>query len=175
MRPVEVDALRRRRAARCDDGGGVVGHLAEAPRGEGRHRDMVLLVGGGRQRIDRGGMGQRLVLGGQRRRRHMGDHEAGIEPALGDEEGRQAAHHRVGEERDAALGEGADLGDGEGEDVGGDRHRLGVEIAAREDLAVLGEDQRVVGDGDRLDQERAGGMADEVEAAPITCGWQRSE
>ena len=45
-----------------------------------RHRDMVLLIGGGRDRIDAGRIGALLVLGDQRRGRHLRDHEARVEP-----------------------------------------------------------------------------------------------
>ena len=48
--------------------------------------------------------------------------------------------------------------------VGGEGDRLGVEIAARDDLAVGGEDQRIVGDAVRLDRERRAGLAQQVEA-----------
>jgi hypothetical protein len=59
--------------------------------------------------------------------------------------------------------------------VGGKGHRLGVEIAARHDLARPGHHQRVVGDGVGLDLQRAAGEAQQVEAAPVTCGWQRMQ
>ena len=42
-------------------------------------------------------------------------------------------------------------------------------------LAVVGEDQRIVGDAVRLDHQRRRRLAQEVEAAPITCGWQRRQ
>ena len=39
--------------------------------------------------------------------------------------------------------------------------------------SLVGEEDRVVGDGVGLDLQRARGVGEEVEAAPITCGWQR--
>ena len=89
-----------------------------------------------------------LFSRGQRRRRHVRDHEAAVEPRLGREERRQARHAGVDQHRDAALGDRADLGDRDRHRVGGQRDRLGVEVAARDQLAaVVREDQRVVGDG----------------------------
>ena len=82
------------------------------------------------------GCGEALVLRGERRRRHMGDHEAGIEAGLRHQEGRQAAHLGVGQHGDAALGQRADLGQRDGDGVGGHGHRLGMEVAAGEDLAL---------------------------------------
>src|SRR3546814_2592349 len=38
-----------------------------------------------------------LVLGGQGGRRHVGDHEARVEPRLRHQEGRQGAHGRIGQ------------------------------------------------------------------------------
>jgi len=72
-----------------DDRGGVVGHVPEAPGGEGRHRHVVFLVGRGRQRIDARRMRERLVLGSQRRGGDVGDHEAAVESGVGREKRRQ--------------------------------------------------------------------------------------
>ena len=47
--------------------------------------------------------------------------------------------------------------------VGGKRDRLGVEIAARDDLAGLDQHQRIVGDGVGFDRQRAGGLREQVE------------
>ena len=80
----------------------------------------------------------------QRRRGDLRDHEAGVDAAVLDQERRQAGQRGVDQQRDAPLGERADLGDRERERVGGERHRLGVEVAAGEDLAVA-EHQRIVG------------------------------
>ena len=53
---------------------------------------------------------------------------------------------------------------GEREVVGGERDRLGVEVAAREHFAGIGEDQRIVGDRVRFDQQHVGRVAHLVEA-----------
>ena len=97
-------------------------------------------------------------------RRILRHHEAGVEPARFDEEGRQAAQARVDEEGDAALGNRAYLGKDDRHDVGADRHGLGVEIPARKDVAVVGEDDRIVGHRIRFDLECARDMAKRVEA-----------
>src|SRR3546814_12863081 len=53
----------------------------------------------------------------------------------------------------AALGEIADLGQRDGDGVGGESHRLGMEVAAGENIprhaVVLGKHQRIVGDAIR--------------------------
>ena len=73
------------------------------------------------------------------------------------------------------LGERADLAEGERDHVGGEGDRFGMKVAARQRLVVLGEDERIVGDAVGFVGERRGGLAQEVEAAPITWGWQRRQ
>ena len=79
QRAQELDALRRREQLDAEDVRGVGDHRLQAARRERGHRDVVFLVGRGRQRIDAGRVGERLVLAGQRRRRDVGDHEAAVE------------------------------------------------------------------------------------------------
>ena len=55
------------------------------------------------------------------------------------------------------------------------RERLAVEVAVREIISVLGEDERVVGGGVQLDRSGAPDVVEQVAAAPCTCGAQRSE
>ncbi len=101
-------------------------------RRKGRHADMVLLVRRCRNTVDTCGMRKCLVF---RRERGGGDlhhHEAAVQAALFHEERRQAAHVLVDEQGNPALRQRADLGDRERQVVGGERDRLGVEIAARE-------------------------------------------
>ena len=71
-----------------------------------------------------------------------------LSPARRVRNGGRPRHAGVDQHRDAPLGDRADLGDRERQRVGGERHRLGVEVAARTMrlAAVVGEDQRVVGD-----------------------------
>ena len=61
--------------------------------------------------------------------------------------------------RDAALGQRADFGGGQCEVVGGERDRLGVEVAARQHFAGVRENQRIVGDGIGFQQQHVGGVA----------------
>ena len=75
----------------------------------------------------------------------------GLQAAVAGEERGQAGQRGVHEPLDAPLADGAQLGHRDGEQVGGHRHRLAVEVAAREQLAGLGEDHRVVGGGVHLD------------------------
>ena len=61
---------------------------------------------------------------------------------------------------------GADLADGQRDLVGGQRHRLRVEIAARDDRPI-GEQERVVGHGVGLDFQRARHRAQHVQARAV--------
>ena len=82
------------------------------------------------------GMGEHLVLGGERRGGHLRDHEARVEPAVAGQEGGQAGERGVHELLDAPLADGAELGHRDGQHVGGQGDRLAVEVAAREQLAA---------------------------------------
>ena len=84
-------------------------------------------------------------------------------PGLGRQERRQAGERRIDQHGDPPLGQRADLAERDGDHVGGERDRLGVEVAAGERLVGLGEDQRVVGDAVGLDLERLGRVAEQVE------------
>ena len=70
---------------------------------------------------------------------------------------------RIDQHGDAPLGERADLADRQRDHVGGERHRLGVEIAAGQRGIVLGKDQRIVGDAVGLGLQRVGRLAQHVE------------
>ena len=124
---------------------------------------MVLLVRRCRQALggDRGC--QMLVLGLERGGGHLGDHHARVDPGLGRQEGRQARQGGIGQERDAPLGDGADLGQRQSDPLGRERHGLGVEVAARQDLAGVGEDEGVVGDAVGLALEHGTRLEEQVE------------
>ena len=117
-------AARSSMARMFDD---ILGHGEEAARAMRRHRDMVLLIGGSRDRIDARRIGPLLVLRDERRRRHLRDHEAGIQPRPRREEGRKPRQGRIDQHGDAALGERADLAKRQRDHVGreGDRLRRG--------------------------------------------------
>ena len=74
-----------------------------------------------------------------------------LSAAIAHQERRQARQAGVEQQRDAALGDGADLGDRQRQDVGREGHRLGVEVAAGDHVAGVGEHQRVVRHGVGLD------------------------
>ena len=120
----------------------------------GAHRDVVFLVGGGRDRVDAGGVGERLVLGGEGRGGDLRDHQAGLQAAVAGQERGQAGERRVHEPLDAPLADRAELRHRDRQHVGRDGHRLAVEVAAREQLARLGEHHRVVGGRVHLDARR---------------------
>ena len=77
--------------------------------------------------------------------------------------GGQAAHLGVDEDADAAFGDRPDFAQGDGDGVGGEGNRLGVEIAARDGAVLIGENDRVVGDGAGLDGQGARGILQQVE------------
>ena len=151
-RPAQIDALRRGEQLDRDDARGVRRHRRQPARGEGRHADVVFLVRRGRQRVDRRRVRERLVLRRERRRGHLRDHEAGVHAAVLDQERRQAGQVGVHQQRDAPLGQRADLGDREREVVRRERDRLGVEVAAGEDLVGVREHQRIVRHRVRFDE-----------------------
>jgi hypothetical protein len=63
-------------------------------RAVGGHRDVVLLVGRSRDGIDAGRVGFLLVLGNESGRRHLRDHEAGVQARFGRQEGRHSGQCR---------------------------------------------------------------------------------
>ena len=89
-------------------------------------------------RIGRAGIGEMLVLAHQRGGGDLGDHEAGIQARIGRQERRQIDGLSVGSTisatRRCAI---APISAMRQRDlVGGKGHRLGMEIAARNDRAV---------------------------------------
>ncbi len=111
-------------------------------------------------------MGQGLVLGGERRRGDLSDHEAGVDPAIVDQKRRQTGHPRVDQQRHAPLGERADFGDGQRQIIGRKGHRLGVEVTTGDDLLVIGKHQRVVGDRVGFAHQHLGRLTDLGQAGP---------
>ena len=90
-RPEELD---RKRALAIRE------HLPRLQAGGVPHRDVILLPRARRNRVDRRGMGEHLVLGDEGRGHVLRDHEAAVQSTVGREERRQA----VGEVRvDEAL------------------------------------------------------------------------
>ncbi len=168
QRAAQVEALGRGEQLDGQHVAHVIVHLGQLERGGGAHRHVVLAAGRRRDRIDRRRVGQDLVLGHQRGGRDLGDHEAGVQAALGRQERRQPARHvRVDQLLDPPLADAGQLGHRRGRGVERQRHRLAVEVAARQDLAAVGragvdEDQRVVGRGAGLALEHAAGERQHV-------------
>ena len=132
----------------------------------GGHADMVFLIGAGGGAVGDGRMGEVLVLAHQGRRRHLGDHQAGVQPRIGRQEGGQIEAERgVHHQGHPALGNRPDFGQGQRDHVGSKAHGFGVEVASRHDLPVR-QDQRIVGGGIRLDLQRGGGHAQHVHRRP---------
>ena len=153
QRRVEVAALRGGQQLDADDRGGVLGHRQQPARAVRRHRDVVLLVGRGRDRIDARRIGALLVLRHQRRGRHLRDHEAGVQPGLRasgtpagpDSAGstsmamRRSASEPISQSASAIMSAAK---------ATGSAWKLPPDSAS----SVVGEDQRVVGDAVRLDR-----------------------
>ena len=92
------------------------------------------------------------------------------------EEWRQAAQRGIDQQRDAPLRQRAHLRDGDGERIGCDGHRFGVEIAARQHVAIV-EHQRIVGRRIGFDGEdatrRIASCRDKAPAPAAGSGWNR--
>ncbi len=162
-RRMKVAALRSRQQLDAQNAHQVFRHRQQTARPMRSHRHVVFLVGRGRDGVDRSRIGPLLVLGGQRCGGHLSDHEAGVEAGIAGEEGRQAAHHRIDQQRDPALGKIADLAGGHRQHVGGEGDRLGVEIAAGQSFFFIRKDQRVVGHAIGFGAECARSLTQHVE------------
>ena len=163
---MKVASLRGGEKFDADSRDCVLRHWRKAPRAVSRHRNVILLVGGGWDRIDACRIGSLFVLGDERRRGHLGDHESGVKPRLGREERRQPGERWIDQKRDPPLGERADFADRERNHVGGEGDRLGVKVAARQRFVGIGEDERIVGNGIRFRNQRRRGLAQKIEAGP---------
>jgi hypothetical protein len=152
----------------------VAGHLQQLERRRHAHAHVVFLVARRGDRVDARRVAEDLVLGDQRGGRVLGDHVAVVEAAVRGEERRQLDSEAGQHAKGAALADAADLGEAHGRQVEGQGERLAVEVAGRDDVARIREDERVV--GDRLDLD--GDLAQPAQAsrqAPCTWGMQRIE
>ena len=132
QRRVEIAALRRGKQLDADHGGGVLRHRKQPARGMRGHRHVILLIGGGRNRIHACRHGALTVLGNQCGGGDLRHHEPGIQPGLRRQECRQPRQRGVDQHGDAAFGDRADLAQREGDDVGREGNRLAMEVAARQ-------------------------------------------
>ena len=143
----------------------VAHHAMQTPRPVGGHRDMVLLTGPGRDRIDGAGVGEMAVLAHEGGSGYVGRHQPRMGAGVRREEGGQAEGQlRVHHDRDAPLRDGPRLGNAQGDLIGGERDRLRVKVAAGGDPAGLHQHERIVGHPVGLDAKRAGGLSKEVDA-----------
>ena len=134
------------------------------------HADVVFPVRRRRNRVDAGRMRERLHLRGQRRGGHLRHHVARLQAAVAGQERRQVAERRIDQPIGSPLADRRELHERDGEQVGGDRDRRAVKVAAGDDVAVVGEDHRVVGRAvgfDRRASSRTKRSASR--AAPCTC------
>ena len=83
-------------------------------------------------------------------------------PLCAREERRQVAQRGVHQAVAAPLADGGELRGRQAHDVGRDRHRRAVEVAARDDVARVGEHHRVVGRRVGLDRDGPAGERDRV-------------
>ncbi|MCY1233659.1 hypothetical protein D9M72_462100 [compost metagenome] len=95
----------------------------------------VFLQRRGDAAIEAGGGGEASVFGGKSGGRILRDHEARGDAAVAGEEGREAAHQRIDEPVDAALGDGGDFGDRDRQAVHGkaegSTNRMGLRMHFR--------------------------------------------
>ena len=145
---------------------GVAHHAVEFGRGVGPHAHMVLLPLRRGDRIDRRGHAEPLRLADDRGRRVLGNHEAAVQPRLGDEEGRQLA--RTGDQFvGAAFGDAAQLRERDGQKIHRQRDGLTVEIARRDDHILFGEDRRIVGGAVDFGRQHALHIVDRIFRCPV--------
>ena len=160
MRRAEVACPARRPAARCRRCGEIFGHVAAgaARRAPPSRRDLPGWRGSGSNRRSPAARAA-CSRSPARPPSPAAIMKPELSPGSGVEERRQAETERgIDQHRDAPLGDRADLAERQRDHVGGKGHRLGVEIAAGDDLAGLGKHQRIVGDAVRLDRQRARGL-----------------
>jgi len=141
------------------------------------HRHEVFLIGVGRNRSDAGRHRDGPRLGDQRCRRDLHHHVAAAQAGIvGQKRGETLRQVRVDQPLDPALGDRLKGCERHGQHVQRLRHRLPMEVPARDHVPVL-EDQRVVRgcielDGNRLLSEADGighGAEDLRRAAEAVC------
>jgi len=109
----------------------------------GTHADMVFLPVGGNDGVAAGGIAVHLILAYHRRGSILRNHETGVQTGIGHKEFRKSTqpHDKLG---DAPLGYIAQLCQGNAEKVVGNGKRLAVEVTARDDTVLIGEDGGIV-------------------------------
>ncbi len=143
----------------------IVEHALETASAAHAHGDVVFLIAGSGDGIDRMRRGESAVFAGERSGGDLGNHEAGIEAGMRGEEGGKKTGERIGHLLDTAFRDAAESGNGNGELVGGHGERLAVEIAAGDDVAFgvfFGEHERIVGGAVELHKGHFAGLNDGV-------------
>ena len=168
-REPQVERLRRDEQLDRQDPLDVAG---DRPRVAGRdraHRDVVLLVGARRDRVDRRRMREDLVLGHQGGRGVLVDHHPGVDPRRGRQERRQpAVEPRVDEQRGPPLADRAELGERDLGEVEREGDRLAVEVAAADHPPAAGRDRVDIGDAAAGEHERVVGRRVELDVEDAT-------
>jgi hypothetical protein len=111
---------------------------------------------------------EHLVLGDEGRGDVLRDHEAGVEPALDREEGRQAlGQRRVDQPLDTSLGDAGQLGDGHRERIEPECERLAVEVPVRDDELLVQQHEWVVGGGVHLHRDGRVDVREQIAARAV--------
>ena len=175
QRAVELDALRGGEQLDGDDVRGVGGHVEQPARAMGRHGDVVLLVGRGRHAVDAGRSGASdLFSDASAAAVTCAIMKPELTPARATRNGgrplifgsissamRRSAIAPISAMASASVSAAK---------ATGSAWKLPPESTS----PLVGEHQRVVGDGVRLEHAGCGRRcACRSRQAPITCGWQR--
>ena len=112
-------------------------------------------------------MGVHLVFRHHGRRRVLGNHKARADAAVSSQESGQPRKLRVDQALKPALRDVGQLGDGHARHVHGNGDGLAVEVAARNGLVVIGENERIVGDSVNLAREHVPAVAQRVAAGAV--------
>ena len=132
----------------------------------GTHADVVFLPVGGNDGVATGGIAVHLVLAHHRCGGILRNHETGVQTGIGNKEFRKSAqpHDKLG---DAPLGYIAQFCQGDAEKVVGDGKRLAVEVTARNDTVLIGEDSGIVSHGIDFRQQNGRHVTDGVFRCPM--------
>ncbi|HEX6851539.1 MAG TPA: hypothetical protein VF139_09030 [Candidatus Polarisedimenticolaceae bacterium] len=146
-------------------------HDARGLPGRGHpHRHVVLLGGGGGDRVDGRRVGEDLVLGDQGGGGDVGHHESRVQAWLVGEERREVGQVGIEQALDPPLRDRRERTRRDGEVVEGESHRLPVEVPPGNEIAVLREDHRVVRRCVDLDGEDAAHVRQGVPDRPVHLG-----
>ncbi len=142
----------------------------ELSRRDRRHRDVVLLGRGRRDRVDGGGVREHLALRHERGGRDLRHHEPGVHAPFRDEERRQVRERRVDELLDPALRDRREVRGRDRRVVEDEPDRRAVEVASRDDVALPREDERIVGRAVHLALEHLAGVGEGVARRAVDLG-----